>query len=67
MRVTSHPQALAHAKNNPKVSADQTHKEYAYRFEEGMEKAIKTFRQRGTGGDAVCHARLEPQTSRPHT
>lgn len=26
--------------------------EYAYEFEEGMEKKIKTFRQRGNGGDA---------------
>tara|TARA_B110001452_G_scaffold181280_1_gene152215 strand:- start:2189 stop:2875 length:687 start_codon:yes stop_codon:yes gene_type:complete len=24
-----------------------------YKFEEGMEKAVKTFRQRGTGGDAL--------------
>jgi len=45
--------ALAHAKNNPKVEIDETHKEYAYKFEAGMERAIKTFRQRGTGGDAL--------------
>jgi len=32
----------------PKSNVD----EYAYDFEEGMEKKIKTFRQRGNGGDA---------------
>lgn len=45
--------AFAHAKNNPKIEIDDSHKEYAYKFEAGMEKVIKTFRQRGTGGDAL--------------
>ena len=35
-------QAFAHAKNNPKIEIDDSHKEYAYKFEAGMEKVIKT-------------------------
>ena len=35
-------QAFAHAKNNPKIEVDDSHKEYAYKFEVGMDKVSKT-------------------------